>query len=248
MEKTIMNEAVSRDEVESFLKETTFSGYQSVPLPHGLRIPGTDKSAAVEFYLAERVEGKSLLDIGTYYGLYPCEAMKRGASRAVGVELDPERYAIAKRVSELNGSQYEIKNSKMEEFDLDEKFDVVLFLNVLHHVLNPIEAVYRAANLCQDTLIIEFCLPWDYQYIVSLKGRNGSLAGKIWAKIRSRIMHAACNGLPIMAVADREYHRTFYFSPDAFYNIFVVHHRLFKSIEFSASPSNPDRAVAFCRV
>src|SRR5512147_1466966 len=123
----------SREEIEAFLKSTRFTGYQSVPLPHELRVPGSDKSKAVDFYLAGRVQGKSVLDVGTYYGLYPCEAIARGASRAVGIEQDADRYLIAKRISEFYGVLYEIRNATIEALRVTEKFDLVLFLNVLHH-------------------------------------------------------------------------------------------------------------------
>jgi hypothetical protein len=51
-----------------------------------------------------------------------------------------------------------------------------------------------------------------------------------------------------MAVGERAYHRTFYFSPEAFRNVFVIHHRLFESVTFAPSPSSMFRRVAICRV
>jgi 2-polyprenyl-3-methyl-5-hydroxy-6-metoxy-1,4-benzoquinol methylase len=243
-----MNATASKGEVEAFLKDTRFSGYQSVPLPHGLRVPGKDKGRSVDFYLAGRVGGKSLLDVGTYYGLYPAEAMRMGATHAAGVELDPERFAIARRIAELHGSTYRVLCSRIEEFDAADRYDVVLFLNVLHHVLNPIEAVEQVARLCRETLIVEFCLPWDDAYLKFLKEPGGRPAGKLRAKWRSRLLRLAGKGLPLMAVGDREYHRTFYFSPEAFRNLFVIHHKLFESIEFHPSPENADRRVAVCRM
>jgi SAM-dependent methyltransferase len=238
----------SRQDIEAFLESTQFTGYQSVPLPFDLRVPGTNKDAAVDFYLSGRVQGKSVLDVGTYYGLYPCAAMARGAIRAVGIEQDAERYAVARRIAELNGGRYEIRNASAEQLDGAEKFDVVLFLNVLHHVLDPIEAVTRIARLCSDTMLVEFCLPWDYSNLRFLKRADGRIHGRMWAAVRAAAMRIACAGLPIMAVGDREYHRTFYFSPQAFRNTFVIHHRLFESISFAASPSNMFRRVAVCKV
>ena len=238
----------SKQEIESFLKNTEFTGYQSVPLPCGLRIPGTDKKTAVDFYLAGRVQGKSVLDVGTYYGLYPCEAIARGAVRAVGIEQDPARYSIAKRIAAFHADRYEIRQTNVEQLDDTDRFDLVLFLNVLHHVRDPIEAMSRLARLCRDTLLVEFCLPWDYSYLKFIKGATGRVHGRAWAVARSALIRLACAGLPIMAVGDREYHRTFYFSPEAFRNTFVVHHKLFESVLFAPSPSNPFRRVAICKV
>lgn len=239
---------VSREEIEQFLASKDFTGYQSVPLPYHLRVPGQDKSAAVDFYLSGRVEGKSVLDVGTYYGLYPFEAMERGAARAVGIEQDAERYAIAKRIAELNGNRYEIRRCRAEELDPTEKFDLVLFLNVLHHVLDPVDAVSKIARLCSDIMLVEFCLPWDYSNLKFLKDEAGRGRSRTWAMARSMLMRCACAGLPVMAVGEREYHRTFYFSPEAFRNIFVIHNRIFESISFAPSPSSAFRRVAVCRV
>lgn len=239
---------ISKQEIEAFLASESFTGYQSVALPFDLRVPGADKTDAVEFYLGGRVAGRSVLDIGTYYGLYPCEAVARGAARAVGIEQDAGRYAIAKRIAELNGNRYEIRLGSAETLEPIEKFDLVLFLNVLHHVLNPVESVSRIARLCSDTMLVEFCLPWDYSNLKFLTAPNGRGRGKLWAMTRAALMRFACSGLPVMAVGERAYHRTFYFSPEAFRNVFVVHHRLFESVTFAPSPSSMFRRVAICRV
>lgn len=243
-----MTSLASPAEIEAFLKENRFTGYQSVPLPHGFRVPGRDKSRAVDFFLGERVRGKSLLDIGTYYGLYPCEAMRRGAAAATGIELDPERYAIARRIAELHGGTYRIVQARIEEFDSREVYDVVLLLNVLHHALDPIDTVGHAARLCRETLIVEFCLPWDGGYLKSLKNEAGRTAGRLRTRWRALLIRAAGSGLPLMAVGDRPYHRTFYFSPEAFRNLFVIHHRLFSDVAFHPSPMNASRRIAVCRM
>lgn len=244
-----MKAIATRAEIEDFLHHTVFSGYQSVPLPYGLRVPGKDKRRATDFYLSDRVKGRSIIDVGTYYGLYPCEAILRGARKAVGLEFDPERYKIASRISRLHGSAYEIVNSRIEDYASSEKFDIVLFLNVLHHVLDPVEAVRRATQLCRETLIIEFCLPWDIHYIKFLSRKYQSSPLGSWrVRFRSLLIRLASKGVPIFAIGNREYHRTFYFSPEAFRNLFVLHHKFFSAIEFHPSPSNPFRAVAECRV
>ena len=42
------SDLASPEEVEAFLRTTSFSGYQAVPLPHGLRVPGEDRMASVD--------------------------------------------------------------------------------------------------------------------------------------------------------------------------------------------------------
>jgi SAM-dependent methyltransferase len=243
-----MSEIVSEADVDRFLAETRFSGYQTVPLPHGRRVPGQDRSRALDFFLSG-IEGKTLLDIGTYYGMFPCEAIERGATRAVGIEPDSERYSIARRVAELNGSKYEIIQSGLEELPLEDRFDVVLFLNVLHHVDYPIQTVKRIADLSRDKVVVEFCLPWDPSYLEWLHRPVGNRAIRRGMAIaRAAVVALACKHLPMMAVGNREYHRTFYFSPAAFENLFVLQHRVFSSVVFFPSPNSRYRAVALCTV
>ena len=96
--------APSRDEVEEFLATTDFRGYQAMPLPYGLSVPGIDRRDRVDQVLQVDLAGKSVLDVGTNYGIVPCEATRRGAVRAVGLEPDPKLFPVAQRIAELNGN------------------------------------------------------------------------------------------------------------------------------------------------
>lgn len=240
----------TREEVEQFLATNTFTGYQAVPLPYGLALPGKDLSARVEQALRMPLQGRSFLDIGTYYGIFPQAAVERGAARAVGLEPNPERSAIASEVARLHGDRWEIRRERVEELPPEETFDVVTFLNVLHHVLDPIEAIRRLVRVCNETLIVEFCLPDDPQQIVRLYDQRPKprLRSQRLARLRSLTLRAVAGRLPLMAVGDWPSHRTFYFSPAAFENLFRVHHRFFRAIDFEPSASGLRRMVAFCQV
>ena len=134
---------------------------------------------------------------------------------------------------------------------LEERFDVVLFLNVLHHVPDPIFTVKRLTELCRDTLIVEFCLVDDPRYLQHLYGdpETPTLLARARAVLRSLILRCIGAGLPLMAVGNREYHRTFYCSPAAFRNLFMVHHKFFDAIQFIRSGQRTShRAIAVCRV
>jgi SAM-dependent methyltransferase len=246
-----MSRIATKEEVEEFLAVTQFSRYQSVPLPHGLRTPGRDPAKALDLILGDRVRGKSVLDVGTYYGLFLYEALRRGASKAVGLEPDPERYEIASRIADIWGKRYRILNGTVDSVAMEERFDVVLFLNVLHHVPDPIFTVKRLTELCRDTLIVEFCLVDDPRYLQHLYGdpETPTLLARARAVLRSLILRCIGAGLPLMAVGNREYHRTFYCSPAAFRNLFMVHHKFFDAIQFIRSGQRTShRAIAVCRV
>lgn len=241
--------AASREEVEAFLAETEFSGYQEVPLPHGLRVPGTNRTKRADQVFSMDVKGRSVLDVGTSYGVFPYEAIQRGAARAVGLEPNPRSYAVAKRISELHGNRWEIREARVEQLGADESFDVVLFLNVLHHVTDPVEAVRRLLRVCRETMVIEFCLPDDPEYLMHLAspGTPKRLAYRR-AQLKSLMIRPVLRLIPAMAVGNWAYHRTFYFSPAAFDNLFRLHLGFFDEISFARSVTGTRRVVAHCRV
>jgi len=240
----------SRTEVEEFLATTAFDGYQAVALPHGLEVPGIERHGRLNQVLGDRVAGKSVLDVGTNYGVFAYEAVCRGAARAVGLERDAARADVARRICELHGRPYEIRQGAVEDLEDSERFDVVLLLNVLHHLNDPIAVMRRVVSVCREMVIVEFCLPDDPEYLVDLVARRGSGSRAAWWAARglSRLLRPAVAWLPLMAVGSRPYHRTFYFSERAFRTLFTVHHPLFEHVEVEPSVTGQRRAVAFCQV
>jgi SAM-dependent methyltransferase len=191
-----------------------------------------------------------VLDVGTYYGRFLVEAKARGAGRVVGVEVDSERYRIADTIAALYGRTYEVVEGLIEDVDLDGRFDLVLVLNVLHHVPDPVAVMRRAAELCSGTVIVEFPMADHPGYISDLLKRNGhpGVWQKAVARASSTVLHVVGRRLPLMAVGADAYHRTFYFNPSAFRNLFTIHHPLFDAVEFQASPDWPGRCLARCHV
>jgi SAM-dependent methyltransferase len=223
-----------------------------VPLPHGLRVEGKDKTAIADAILDFSLEDKTVLDVGTYYGFFPLYASRRGAQRAVGLESDLERYRIAEKIAQLHGKPYTIHQGRIEDTEFEERFDIVLLLNVLHHLADPIRAMRKAASLCQGKLIVEFCLPSDRAYIqytyADNPGTVPSTFDRVRAVLRSWVLRIAAYRLPIVAIGNWSYHRIFYFSREAFYNLFVIHHRLFDDIVFRPGLTSPRRAIAVCSI
>ena len=239
-----------REEVERFLADTRFNGYQSVPLPYGLAVPGNDLSKRIAQVLDMDLTGRSLLDVGTNYGAFPAAAVQRGAARAVGLEPSRHHFPVARRIAELNGDRYEIRPDRAEELPAGETFDVLLLLNVLHHVLDPVAVVQRLAAMCSETMVIEFCLPDDPEYIVHLYDANLDASKWAWyrARLRSYLMRPLMGRLPLMAMGNLPYHRTFYFTPRAFDNLFRTHLGLFSAIRFAPTVTGQRRVVAHCTV
>lgn len=243
-------------EIDEFICNTEFSGYQRIVLPSGEVIPGRDRQPLADKIFLEDFEGKTYLDVGCYYGFFLHEAIRRGASRAVGIEADSERFVISKTIASLWGNKIEVLEGLLEDVDCDEQFDVVTFLNVLHHVTDPMQVVKKLVSLCKGTLIIEFRQPVDYQFLYECFHAPGktdpnqeSLIGKVIKRARLEVerffMARVMNWIPMIGVASVEYHRSFFYSPKAFVNEFQVHGKLFRSVEFRRSVKS-GQILAFC--
>jgi SAM-dependent methyltransferase len=242
-------------DIERFIRETEFSGYQRIVLPTGRVIPGTDRGPAADLVYAADLTGKSVLDVGCYYGFFLQEAIRRGANRAVGIEADPERFRIARTLATQWGGKIDIRRGLLEEVELEEKFDIVLFLNVLHHVQDPVSVIRRLVSFCRGTLIVEFRQPHDPQFVhesfhaESRASARRSLLGRVTYRARmaveTRWMQWATRRLPIIGVGAVEYHRSYFFTRGGFRNMFQVHNRLFERVSFRPSLTR-GQVLAIC--
>lgn len=243
-------------DLNRFISETEFSGYQQITLPGGVVIPGNDRAPAADLIYPADLRGKSVLDVGCYYGFFLHDAIRRGAHRAVGIEADPERFRIASTLASLWDGKVDIHQGLLEEVELDEKFDVVLFLNVLHHVRDPVPVIRKLASLCRGTLIIEFRQPHDPQFVVEcFHNQSGRAPGKrsllsrgsrrLRVMVQTRLMEWATKRVPIIGVGSVEYHRSYFFSQAGFRNMFQVHNGIFRSVEFRPSLTR-GQTLAIC--
>lgn len=247
---------MEKTEIEDFIRNTHFTGYQKITLPSGDVIPGDDREPLADKIFPEDFEDKTYLDVGCYYGFFLHDAIRRGANRVVGIEADPERFRIAKKLASLWGGKIKILEGLVEEIDCTEQFDIVTFLNVLHHVTDPMKVMKKLAGLCKGTLIVEFRQPVDNEFLIDCfitPGRTDfrprSVIGKVINRSRLELerffMARAMKRIPMIGVASVEYHRSYFYSPKAFINAFQVHGKLFRSVEFRRS-LNSGQILAFC--
>jgi tRNA (mo5U34)-methyltransferase len=92
--------------------------------------------------IPDRLEGKTVLDIGCNAGFYAMEMKRRGAERVLGLDTDDEYLEQARFAAEVNGLRIEFR--KMSAYDvgqLREKFDLVIFMGVLYHLRHPLLAL-----------------------------------------------------------------------------------------------------------
>jgi tRNA (mo5U34)-methyltransferase len=116
-------------------------------------------------------QGRSVLDVGTFDGFYAFLAERRGAGRVVAVDNEQYRLWVSARwgiepdgvegfraVHGLLGSSVEYRQLDAFELDrLDEHFDFVYLMGILHRVENPLGLlrVLRERTARGGTVLLE---------------------------------------------------------------------------------------------
>lgn len=149
----------SREQLEAFLARER-PKYQRIELPYGLSTDGEDRRETADRILPARMDGKSFLDVGCFLGFFEHEVLKRGAARAVGVDIDPDRLRQARGLADCLGLPAEFHRLDLERDKLPGEFDIVICLNVLHHVYDPIAALDRLLAATKERLILEMAGTW----------------------------------------------------------------------------------------
>ena len=150
--------------------------YHSIELAPGFTTPGMfDHRPLVRHYgLPESLEGRRVLDVGTWDGFWAFELERRGAAEVVGLDIDDEetldwprglrpsapadrprgagfevaREALGSGVERVSLSVYEATPEELGTFDL------VFCGSVLMHLRDPVLALERMADLCRGQLIL----------------------------------------------------------------------------------------------
>jgi tRNA (mo5U34)-methyltransferase len=139
--------------------------YHQIDLGQGIVTPGVDNSPRKlqRVGLPERLDGKTVLDIGAWDGFFSFEAERRGAKRVLATDhfsWSGEGWGT-KRGFEL---ARRVLGSRVEDMDIDilelspqkvGTFDVVLFLGVLYHMRHPLLALEKVASVTAGCAIIE---------------------------------------------------------------------------------------------
>ena len=100
------------------------------------------KWAGFRHVLPDDLDGRSVLDIGCNAGFYAMEMKRRGAGRVLGIDADPHYLRQARFAAEQEGLDIEFaQKSVYEVADLEERFDLVIFMGVLYHLRHPLLAL-----------------------------------------------------------------------------------------------------------
>jgi tRNA (mo5U34)-methyltransferase len=139
--------------------------YHTMPLPYGIVTEGSEACVSrwPRLGLPDRLDGLSVLDVGAWDGFFSFEAERRGAKRVLATDHfswngggwgTKQGFELARAVL---GSR--VEDREIDVLDLSEAtvgaFDIVLFLNVLYHLPNPLLGLERVASVTKDLLVLE---------------------------------------------------------------------------------------------
>ena len=227
----------TENQVKQFLKENSFS-YQRIELPYGLSTPGTDRSSTARKIFPTDMTGKSVLDLGSKYGYFCFEALKRGASRVVGVDIEPDCVTKSRKLADCLGVKASFEVLDIEKglsvfSEKHEAFDYVLCLNLLHHLKNPLGLLEKLTPLTKDRLILEVATLGQYD-----RKRLGISWSQMFCLNRAPIIYATPSGAPGKVKTQK-----FYFTNQAIENILLFQGNKFGQIDTYPSDLN-DRYIS----
>lgn len=137
--------------------------YQSVLL-HGNRRTNTrgfghvgqGRKQTFDFIRDRSLRDRSVLDVGCALGDMLFRAERFGATRLLGIELKNTRFSAAQKIRDLLHSRVCLEQANFMNIALQESFDDVLLLNIIHHVSDFRGFLLKAAAATKQRLIIEY--------------------------------------------------------------------------------------------
>jgi tRNA (mo5U34)-methyltransferase len=155
--------AMTREELLQAVSEVEW--YHRIDLPHGITTPGASTSARrlAAYGIPERLDGKTVLDVGAWDGYWSFLAEQRGAARVLATdsfvwqEIGTRKtgFELARQVLGSRVEDQEIDVMDVSPEAVGGTYDVVLFLGVLYHLKHPLLALERVRSVTGGMLILE---------------------------------------------------------------------------------------------
>lgn len=139
--------------------------YQRIELPYGISTTGVRGVEQWEDYgLPKRLDGMSVLDVGAWEGAWSFEACRRGAKQVVAIDVweknNPGSLGAGLSNFELAqgllGTNIEIHRRSVYDLSQEHRrFDLVLFLQVLYHLQDPLLALRKLRSVADGLVCLE---------------------------------------------------------------------------------------------
>ena len=102
----------------------------------------------------ENAYGNSLLDIACGDGILTAQFCGK-FKRVVGIDASSVQMRRAKKICH----KAKLHESLIEDFNTDEKFDTVIMLNLLEHVVSPVSVLKKAASFLKESGVLIVHVP-----------------------------------------------------------------------------------------
>lgn len=185
------------------------------------REDGTAASRAATLSVALRmpVARKRVLDVGCAEGAAALSAERMGAE-VTAIEPRTRRFNQARAIAESLGSRIDFRNVSLTDVhDPSDSYDVVLALNVIHHVADPFAFLDRLAELTSSHLVLEYPGPNDRKFKATL-GQDAAID----------------EDLPLVGVSTAAKGQTFVFAPASLERYLTDTTAVFDTHELRHSP------------
>ena len=154
-----MERRISDEVATELAASTDFVWHQRWPLTPSVDTPGVNH---IEWIMDRagvpaRLDGLSVLDIGTTNGGAAFLAERRGASRIVAVDIYPSHWFGFDTIAQTLGSQATFMQSSVYDLPqrVHDRFDVVIFFGVLYHLRHPLLAIDALHSLTSGRVYVE---------------------------------------------------------------------------------------------
>ncbi|MCE5333473.1 MAG: class I SAM-dependent methyltransferase [Desulfobacteraceae bacterium] len=138
--------------------------YELYPFPRGFERCGPDfvfTYAMRMHFLPSDLAGRNVLDAGCGTGhKLAALALSYPAARFVGIDLSEQSLAVARSlVSEIRLANVELRRENLLEMDLEDTFDLVQSIGVLHHLEDPLKGLRNLGRALKESGLLSL---WFY--------------------------------------------------------------------------------------
>ncbi len=220
-ERRILLSEWTKERIQRFLREEEFPYRRKIELPYHLCVPGKDPKRIYDMLFPECLAGKSVFVVGSYLGDLCLEAVERGAGRVVGWEINPDFLRKARIIAAIKGRDVEYVQRDIEVAEPEEQFDIILCLDVLQYMFNPVLVLDRLIRHAREQLILEMASPDSQELNVSWLQRT------VLTKTPSIVVGKGSTHVSFNARKEKKY----YVSKKALLRILQRHRNVFAAID-----------------
>lgn len=139
--------------------------YQRIEIDGVVYIEGPDRMPQYRAIFLEPPAGKTILDIGCNTGFYGFQAIKEGALSYLGIDNKGKHLRQARLIADkLDTGKTQFMAINVIGATLPGEHDVVLCLNILHHmpdIKTVIDVLFEIDRITRERMVFSVLTPYD---------------------------------------------------------------------------------------